>query len=87
MDAAKLAEVMGVTEADIDSLMRMVCESIEADGMRGHLLRASEEERVDIVKAYTKSEVKKFSEFCVSLMTNQEKKSAFDQYLFEQFSD
>lgn len=87
MDAIKLAALMGVAEGDVNSLMRMVCESIEADGMRRHLLEMSVEDRVETVNAYTQSEVKKFSEFCVAIMTNQEKKNAFDLYLFDQFSD
>lgn len=82
-----LAEMMGVSEGDLNSLMRMVCDSISRDGMGDIVLGMSESERVETVQAYTHSEVRKFSEFCLTLLTNKEKSDAFNLYLFKQFSD
>ncbi len=56
--------------------------SIKQDGMKEIFLNMNEDERTNTVMAYVAAEVKKFSEFCFSLLTNTEKKSAFDQYMF-----
>lgn len=87
MNAQALAQMMNVTENDINSLLRMVTDSMLHDGMREHFLSMDEAERVETMNAYIQAEVKKFSEFCITLLTNQEKKSAFDQYLFSQLKD
>lgn len=77
-----MAKAMGVTQADILSLVSMVSTSLTKDGMKDIFIGMSEAERANTVCAYVASEVKKFSWFCMSLLTNTEKKSAFDQYLF-----
>ena len=77
-----MAKAMGVTQADILSLANMVSKSLTKDGMKDIFIGMSEAERVSTVCAYVAAEVKKFSWFCMSLLTNTEKKSAFDQYLF-----
>lgn len=87
MNASELAKELNVTKNDINSLLRMVCTSIDNDGAGETLLGLNESERVEFVNAYIQAEVKKFSEFCLSLLTNTEKKSAFDQYLLSQFKD
>ena len=87
MNVSALAQEMNVTTTDVESLLRMVCNSIEQDKMGEQLLEMNEADRVEFVSAYVHAEVKKFSEFCATLLTNQEKKSAFDQYLFAQFKD
>jgi hypothetical protein len=81
MNVSTLANQMNVTESDINSLLRMVSTSMSQDGMTNNFLAMSEAERVEVVNAYVKAEVKKFNEFCVTLLTNTEKKSAFDQYI------
>jgi hypothetical protein len=77
-----MAKAMGVTLEDVSSLVRMVADSLTKDGMKGIFIAMSETERVNTTCAYVAAEVKRFSEFCLSLLTNTEKKSAFDQYLF-----
>lgn len=86
MTGHDLAAMIGVSDGDLNSLMRMVCQSISKDGMGDILLLMSESERVETVQAYTCSEVRKFSDFCLTLLTNEEKSGAFNLYLFKQFS-
>lgn len=87
MNVSTLAKAMNVTESDVLSLINMVNTSLEQDGMKEIFLSMSEEERANTVMAYVAAEVKKFSEFCLSLLTNTEKKSAFDQYLFHKLQE
>ncbi len=87
MNVSTLAKAMNVTENDVLSLINMVNTSLEQDSMKETFLSMSEEERTNTVMAYVAAEVKKFSEFCVSLLTNTEKKSAFDQYLFHKLQE
>ena len=82
MNVTTLAQAMSVTEKDVLSLVNMVSASLEQDRMKEIFLDMNEAERTNTVQAYVSAEVKKFSEFCVSLLTNTEKKSAFDQYMF-----
>lgn len=82
MNTLKLAQAMGVTEKDVISLLNMVTSSMDQDGFKDVFLSMNEQDRVNAVEAYVMAEVKKFSEFCMTLLTNQEKKCAFDQYLF-----
>jgi len=82
MNVSTLAKAMNVTENDVTSLINMVNTSIEQDGMKEIFLSMNEDERTNTVMAYVAAEVKKFSEFCLSILTNTEKKSAFDQYMF-----
>ena len=77
-----VAKAIGVTQTDVLSLVNMVSTSLTKDGMNDVFIGMSEAERVNTVCAYVAAEVKKFSWFCMSLLTNVEKKSAFDQYLF-----
>ena len=77
-----MAKAMGVTPKDVSSLVNMVGDSLIKDGMKGIFIGMSEKEKANTTCAYVAAEVKKFSNFCVSLLTNTEKKSAFDQYLF-----
>lgn len=87
MNVTTLAQAMNVTEKDVLSLINMVNTSLEQDGMKEIFLDMSEEDRTNTVLAYVAAEVKKFSEFCVSLLANTEKKSAFDQYLFHKLQE
>ncbi len=87
MNVSTLAKAMNVTENDVTSLINMVNTSIKQDGMKEIFLNMNEDERTNTVMAYVAAEVKKFSEFCLSLLTNTEKKSAFDQYLFHKLQD
>ena len=81
MNVSELAKEIGVTEQDVLSLINMVVHSIKQDKMQDDVLSMDEEMRQMTVVAYISAEVKKFSEFCVSLLTNTEKKCAFDQYM------
>jgi len=76
-----MAKVMGVTSSDVLSLASMVSEALTKDDMKDIVFGMSEGERVDVTCAYVATEVRKFSDFCLSLLTNTEKKSAFDRYL------
>lgn len=76
-----MAKVMGVTSSDVLSLASMVSEALTKDGMKDIFIGMSEGERVNVTCAYVAEEVRKFSDFYLSLLTNTEKKSAFDQYL------
>lgn len=76
-----MAKVMGVTSSDVLSLASMVSEALTKDDMKDIVFGMSEGERVDVTCAYVAAEVRKFSDFCLSLLTNTEKKSAFDRYL------
>jgi hypothetical protein len=87
MNLQALAKDIGVTEKDILSLVRMVATSLEQEGMKCIFLNMSDNERINAVQAYIAAEVKKFSEFCVSLLTNTEKKSAFDQYMLTKLAN
>ncbi len=87
MNVTALAQAMNVTEQDVLSLINMVNTSIVQDGMKEIFLGMSEAERTNTVCAYVAAEVKKFSEFCVSLLTNTEKKSSFDQYMFHKLQE
>lgn len=87
MNIKALAKQMGVTPRDIESLLDMVANSIEQDGALDTMKLMTETERVEFVNAYIQAEVKKFSEFCVTLLTNTEKRSAFDLYSLKQLRD
>lgn len=87
MNAQQLALEMNVTESDVNSLLNMVCNSIKQDLADEAFIALSVEDRAEMVCAYVQSEVKKFSEFCVTLMTNDEKRNAFNLYLYSQLSD
>lgn len=87
MNVTTLAQAMNVTEKDILSLINMVNTSLEQDGMKEIFLGMNEDERTNTVMAYVAAEVKKFSEFCLSLLTNTEKKNAFDQYMFHKLQE
>ena len=82
MKTLELANSMGVTESDVTSLVNMVGTSLIADKMKDIFLGMDEDERNNVVLAYVSAEVKKFNNFCVSLLTNTEKRSAFEQYMF-----
>ena len=84
MNVQELAKAMNVTELDVSSLLKMVADSIVKDVMSEIFLNMSESERVEVTGAYIQAEVKKFFEFCVTLLTNQEKRSAFVQHMFAQ---
>ena len=84
MNVLTLAKMMNVTAKDVESLLKMISDSMIKDGMTEIVINMSEEDRINAVQAYMQSEVRKFSEFCVSLLVNQEKKSAFDQYMYHQ---
>ena len=84
MNVLTLAKMMNVTVKDVESLLKMISDSMVKDGMTDIVINMSEEDRVNAVQAYMQSEVRKFSEFCVSLLVNEEKKSAFDQYMYHQ---
>ena len=87
MNIKTLAKQMGVTTKDVESLLNMVANSIEQDGALDTMKLMTEAERVDFVNAYIQAEVKKFSEFCMTFLTNTEKRSAFDLYLLNQLRD
>ena len=87
MNVTTLAQAMNVTGEDVLSLINMVKTSLEQDGMKDIFLGMSEEDRTNTVSAYVAAEVKKFNEFCISLLTNTEKKSAFDQYMFSKLQE
>jgi hypothetical protein len=81
MNIHEMAKEMGVKTSDVRSLLNMVSASIEQDGMEETFLEMTEEERAEVTAAYVSAEVKKFSEFCMTLLTNTEKRSVFGQYL------
>lgn len=87
MNVTTLAKAMNVTEKDILSLISMVNTSLKQDGMKEIFLGMNEDDRTNTIMAYVAAEVKKFSEFCLSLLTNTEKKSAFEQYLFHKLQE
>lgn len=87
MNVESLAKEMNVTVNDVNSLLNMVFNSMTQDGMSKIIVEMNELDRVEAVNAYVQSEVKKFSEFCFTLLTNQDKKSAFDQYLDSQLKN
>lgn len=72
---------MQVTEKDVLSLVKMVVDKLEEEKVKDSFLNASQTEQVEFAQAYASSEIKKFCEFCVSLLTNEEKKNAFNAYL------
>lgn len=86
MNVQQLAKEMGVTENDIYSLMNMALNSIKQDLAAEVFVNLSQEAQTEMVMAYVQSEVKKFNEFCMTLLTNSEKKRAFDLYIFDRLS-
>jgi len=77
-----MAKAMGVTPKDVSSLLAMVGDSLIKDGMKDIFIAMNEDDRSYTTCAYVSAEVKKFGNFCLSLLTNTEKKSAFEQYMF-----
>lgn len=82
MNAEKLATEMQVTEKDVLSLIKMVTDKLDEEKVKDDFLNMSEADQISFAQAYASSEIRKFCEFCVSLLTNKEKKSAFNIYLF-----
>ncbi len=82
-----MAKAMGVTPSDVSSLVKMVADSLVKDGMKDIFIGMNESERANTIEAYVAAEVKKFNNFCLSLLTNTEKKSAFDLYLFSRLKE
>lgn len=82
MSTGKLAREMQVTEKDVLSLIKMVTDKLEAEKVKDDFLNMSEADQISFAQAYASSEIRKFCEFCVSLITNKEKKNAFNNYLF-----
>lgn len=72
---------MQVTEKDVLSLVKMVADKLEEEKVKDGFLNMSQADQVEFAKAYASAEIKKLCEFCVSLLTNEEKKSAFNTYL------
>lgn len=87
MNIQEIAKECGVTVTDILSLVGMITNSLKQDNMHHVILEASESERVEYVSAYLSSEVTKFKNFCFSLLTNTDKKCAFDQYMFNKMQE
>lgn len=83
MNVKKLAEEIQVTEKDVLSLVKMVSDKLEDDNVKDSFLNMSKADQVNFTQAYSSSEIKKFCEFCVSLLTNEEKKNAFNSYLYK----
>lgn len=81
MNVQTLAAAMNVTEDDVMSLTNMTITELKADKMVEILLNSTEEQRSEITMAYMSSAVTKFQNFCVTLLTNEEKKSAFSLYV------
>ena len=81
MNVQTLAAAMNVTENDVMSLINMTITELKADEMVEILLNATEEERAEITMAYMQASVTKFQNFCVSLLTNEEKRNAFSLYV------
>lgn len=81
MNTAILAKEMGVKENDVVSLLNMVYSSIKEGGFEHKLVTLNEEERIDAVMAYVSAEIRKFNEFCQTLLTNSEKSDAFNLYV------
>lgn len=86
MNVKKLAEEMQVTEKDVLSLVKMVTDKLENDNVKSDFLNMSQADQVEFAKAYASAEIKKFCEFCVSLLTNEEKKNAFNVYLYRKLN-
>lgn len=81
MNTLALAQAMNVTENDVMSLINMTMNEIKSDKMVGTLLNATQEEQQEITMAYMSAAVTKFQNFCVTLMTNEEKRNAFNLYV------
>jgi hypothetical protein len=80
MNVSILAKQMNVTENDVTSLLNMVTTSLQQDDMVKQFIGMNEDERTMVIQAYARAEVKKFTDFCIALHTNTEKRSAFTQY-------
>lgn len=87
MNVKKLAEEMQVTEKDVLSLVKMVADKLEEEKVKDGFLNMSQADQVEFAKAYASAEIKKFCEFCVSLLTNEEKKNAFDNCLSKKLGE
>lgn len=87
MSVEKLAREMQVNEKDILSLIKMVTDKLEDDNVKKDFLNMSEADQINFAQVYASSEIKKFCEFCVSILTNKEKKSAFDIYLSKKLNE
>ena len=76
-----IAKELGVKTSDVESLMRMITTSFANDFSLRDFSKMSQEQFEDTLNAYITHEVKKFSDFCLSLLTNEEKKDAFNSYV------
>lgn len=81
MNVQALAAAMNVTENDVISLINMTITELKADKMVEILVNSTEEERAEITMAYMSAAVTKFQNFCVTLLTNEEKRNAFSLYV------
>ena len=81
MNVQALAATMNVTENDVISLVNMTITELKADKMVEILLNSTEARRAEITMAYMSASVTKFQNFCVTLLTNEEKKNAFSLYV------
>lgn len=79
----QLAEQLGVTTKDLNSLLTIVSSSLEQDGMVQYFIRCTEQERLDITQAYIRAEVDKFKKFCEGILVSQDKKDCISLYVFE----
>ena len=62
-------------------LETQVAETLKYDGMKDKFLNMSESERIEAVRAYALSEVKKFRKFQVKLLTNEQARNAFNSHV------
>lgn len=82
----QLAQLLNVTENDAKSLLTLVMNALEKDKMIEYYVNASQEAQAEIIQAYTAAEVKRFNEFCVSLLTDDRKKTAVALYCLERLN-
>ena len=62
-------------------LEKQVAESLISDGMLDKFLEMSEQERIETIRAYIPSEVKKFERFQSAYITNHQAKDAFNHHI------
>lgn len=82
MDIKTLAEIMNVDVIDVEMLLNSIVNSIKKDKVTDCFIGATEKERVEITEAYMMDAVKKFQQFCVEYITNQDKNKSFNEYMF-----
>lgn len=78
----RLANEMGVSEADVLCFARSIANSITKDRSADFFVSTSEQNQCDMVSAYATHAVRKMNEFYTSYITSSEVSNLFNDMVF-----